>query len=320
MGLSIESIKFILSARKCGAHFTEILTLGRQHVTASPRQIVEALKNSDAWPPPEGEAAFAESINSTSWRFEVIARSLGAKNVTSCDISNYEGAGMVHDMNHPIRSEDEERFDMVIDGGTLEHVFNFPVAISNAMRLTKVGGSLVLFTPANNYFGHGFYQFSPELLYRVLSKENGFKVRRMVALVEDIAECGNLFGIRYPFHVNGPWYEVADPVDVRSRVTLMNEHPVGLMVWAERISREEIFKTIPQQSDYVPQWDDAEKGAVVSPAKSVSGKLIAWVRKRFPESLWRDLFPKIALLADPFRLSRYRRERSFSNRKFFKKV
>jgi len=320
MGLSIESIKFLVAAHISGVCFGETLTLGRQHVIASPRQIVAVLKGGGAWPPPEGESTFIESLAQAEWRFEVLARCLGAQKVVACDISDYEGAGIIHDMNQPIKVEDEERFDTVIDGGTLEHVFNFPIAIANAMRLTKVGGNLILFAPANNNFGHGFYQFSPELFYRVLSPENGFKVRKMVAIVDDIAECGNLFGIRYPFLVNGPGYEVVDPVDVGARVTLMNDLPVGLMVLAERVSREEIFKTVPQQSDYVPQWqaslDHSAKEAV---ARSFSDRVIAWVRQHFPETLWREILPKIAVVVDPFRSARYRKERSFSNGKFFKK-
>jgi len=73
----------------------------------------------------------------------------------------------------------------VIDGGTLEHVFNFPVAIKNAMQMVRAGGRLSLSPPANNYFGHGFYQFSPELFYRVLSAEKRVPLERMIALVDD---------------------------------------------------------------------------------------------------------------------------------------
>jgi SAM-dependent methyltransferase len=321
MGISIESFKFLTAARRAGVDFTETLTLGRQYVTASPRQIIEVLRLYQIWPPPGGEKNFLEALEKTQWRFDAMAQALGARRVVSCDISSYEGAGMVHDMNHPIEKKDEERFDTVIDGGTLEHVFNFPVAIENAMRLTKVGGTLILFTPANNYFGHGFYQFSPELIYRVLSPENGFKIHRMVATVEDIAESGSLLGIRYPFQVNGPWYDVADPIEVHSRVTLMNEFPVGLMVLAERTSREEIFKRTPQQSDYVPQWN--QLSAEIPHPKletTASQKIIRWIRNHLPETVWREFLPKIALFVDPFRVARYRRERSFSNRSFFKRL
>ena len=83
----------------------------------------------------------------------------------------------------------------MLDSGSLEHVFNFPIAIANCMALTEVGGHFVAITPANNWCGHGFYQFSPELFYRVLCAENGFRVERMI-----VAECPD-----------GTWLEVADP-------------------------------------------------------------------------------------------------------------
>lgn len=128
------------------------------------------MRKNDLWPPPQGEDEFRKAVTGTTWRFEPLARALGAGNVSSCDFSGYEKATLIHDLNVPIGPEWHERFDMVIDGGTLEHVFNFPVAIANCMNLVKTGGHLLLFSPSNNMCGHGFYQFSPELFFRVLAK------------------------------------------------------------------------------------------------------------------------------------------------------
>jgi 2-polyprenyl-3-methyl-5-hydroxy-6-metoxy-1,4-benzoquinol methylase len=102
---------------------------------------------------------------------------LDAKNVLSLDYSDYEQCDIVHDMNQTVDPSLHEKFDAVIDGGTLEHVFNFPVAISNCMKMVKVNGSIFIFTTANNFLGHGFYQFSPELFCRIFSPENGFEIR-----------------------------------------------------------------------------------------------------------------------------------------------
>ncbi len=82
----------------------------------------------------------------------------------SLDCSDYEHCDIVHDMNRPIDPSHHGTFDVVIDGGSLEHIFNFPVAVANCMNLVKVGGSVFIFTPANNHMGHGFYQFSPDVL------------------------------------------------------------------------------------------------------------------------------------------------------------
>ena len=68
----------------------------------------------------------------------------------------------------------KNKYTLVIDGGCLEHIFNFPVAIKNCMEMLQEGGHFIGITPANNLMGHGFYQFSPELYFRIFSKENGF--------------------------------------------------------------------------------------------------------------------------------------------------
>src|SRR6185295_9992131 len=111
---------------------------------------------------------------------EPLFHALGARKVFALDASAFEGAQVVHDLNLPIGPDLQEKFDLVYDGGTLEHVFNFPVALKNCMQLVRPGGQLILHTVTNNYCGHGFYQFSPELFFRALSPENGFEMERMV--------------------------------------------------------------------------------------------------------------------------------------------
>jgi len=317
MGISVNSARFLVQAWKAGVRFDETLTLGHQSMLVGPERIEKFLRQYGAWPPAEGGPQFHQALVEAPWRFSVFARALGAKNVRSCDASAYEGATFVHDLNQPIAPEWEERFDVVIDGGTLEHVFNFPVAIANCMRMVKTGGHLILFTPANNYFGHGFYQFSPELFYRVLSAENGFEVERLIGLVENVGE-STVLGVKYPFPISGPWYAVHDPAKIRNRVTLMNDRSVFLMVLAKKKSRETIFSKTPQQSDYVPQW---QAGAVPNPVQPDSGsRITAWLRSRFSETFCRETLPKLALILDPLRMARFRRKHSFQNREFYERV
>lgn len=214
MGLSISSAKFLTKAWKDGVCFKNTLTLGRQHMLIKSERARAILKQYGAWPPPQGESAFLQAVGTEfPWAFNTFARALGAERISACDASSYEGADYTHDLNLPVPSELEETFDLVIDGGTLEHVFNFPTAMANCMKMVKTGGHLVIFTPINNYCGHGFYQFSPELFYRVFSSENGFEVSRMVAVADDVG-IGSFFGLRYYFPITGPWYEVMDPAKI----------------------------------------------------------------------------------------------------------
>jgi hypothetical protein len=208
---------------------------------------------------------------------------------------------------------------VVIDSGTLEHVFNFPVAIANAMKMVKTGGHLILLTPANNCCGHGFYQFSPELLYRVLSPENGYKVSRMIGLEDGVGR-SSLLGVKYDFYICGPWYEVKDPAEIGQRVTLLSRNEVSLFVLAKKLEHRPIFEKVPQQSDYVPQWQ-AGKG-VEDPFRQTSfgSKVVNWLRSRFSETFYREGLPRLAGLADPFRRWRFRRSRSFQNRVFYRQA
>lgn len=91
---------------------------------------------------------------------------LGFRGAESLDVSGYEGATHIFDLN------DEElpvtlqgRFDLVLNGGTLEHVFHLPNALTNITRMLRVGGVVVHVLPCNNWVDHGFYQFSPTLMF-----------------------------------------------------------------------------------------------------------------------------------------------------------
>jgi len=101
-------------------------------------------------------------------------------------------------------------------------------------------------TCANNLCGHGFYQFSPELFYRIFSAENGFEVERIV------------------LHRVGPynrWYEVPDPNSIRSRIELVTFTPIQMMVQARKIQAANVFAKAPQQSDYMALWQQSPTGA-----------------------------------------------------------
>ena len=247
MGLVLNSLRFLVEARQSGVQFDETLTLGRQHMTLSPERAIALLREYKMWPPPGGEAAFLGELSRARWQFDVFARALGAKNVSSMDISDYEEATLIHDLNFPVPPELHGRYDVVIDGGTLEHVFHVPVAFENCMKLTKVGGHVVVITNINNLVGHGFYQFGPELFYRAFSQENGFEVVRMVAL-EDTFGRSSVFGVKYDFPICGDWYNVLDRENIRKHDILMTRHSTILLVLAKKLANAAIFKSGPRQS------------------------------------------------------------------------
>jgi hypothetical protein len=317
MGISIDSARFLLDAWRGGARFDATLTLGRQDVAISPGRLERLLAEYGVSIERAG-AEIRALVSQPERRFEGFLRALGAKTVTACDASPYEGASLQHDLNEPIPAAWERQYTAVIDGGTLEHVFHVPNAIANCLRWTQVGGHVFLFTPANNHFGHGFYQFSPELFYRVCSPENGFTVERMVALADSNGS-SKLFGMRYTFPITGPWYETADPAAIRERVTLINRDAVVLFVQAKRVSGVAPFATLPQQSDYVARWQDRPPEPAVRQT-GAGQRRSSWLRSRLPEHVWREWLPRMAWIVDPLRRRRFLSWNSFRNARFYRRV
>jgi hypothetical protein len=91
---------------------------------------------------------------------------LGFTNVKALDVSGYEGADYIFDLNSDqLPAELRGRFDVVFNGGTIEHVFHVPNALASTTNMIKVGGAVVHIVPCNGWVDHGFYQISPTLLF-----------------------------------------------------------------------------------------------------------------------------------------------------------
>ena len=240
MGLDINGTKFLLFARQLGVSFAETAMIGRQEMLISPKNLRSNLKafgldtSAD-----ETEKLLTDAGNYSEPFFEL----LGASEIVSFDASTYENASVTHDFNLPIPVEYKGKFSVVLDGGTLEHIFNFPVAIKNCMEMVADGGHFLAIAPANNYLGHGFYQFSPELFFRIFSAENGFRLEKLM-LFEETSGCS--------------WYEVADPEFIKERVTLVNGRSSLMLVVAKKLETVDVLAMTPQQSDYLTAWETGQ--------------------------------------------------------------
>lgn len=91
---------------------------------------------------------------------------LGLGSPQSLDVSGHEGAEILFDLNtEELPAELRGKFGVVFNGGTLEHVFHVPNALANISALLRPGGVVVHVLPLNNWVDHGFFQFSPTLMF-----------------------------------------------------------------------------------------------------------------------------------------------------------
>jgi SAM-dependent methyltransferase len=254
MGIDIQQARFLFNAPGHGVSYKQVGVLGRQLMMASSAQLAGFLAAEAKC----GNAAQLGAIAGLSGRFaEPFLEFLGAKEIVSFDASDYEEATVVHDFNEPIPERFHNHFDTMVDSGSLEHIFNFPVAIKNLMQMVKPGGHLLIMTPANNFCGHGFYQFSPELFYRLLGEANGFAVRQML-LAESFPDAY--------------WWEVPDPAVLRRRVSFENRYWTHLYLIAQRVADKPILMKSPQQSDYAEAWEQATANGEEVPIVPVAAR------------------------------------------------
>lgn len=218
MGVDRATVQFLLNAERVGVSLERVLTIGRQQFYITPEDLHGLLVRNQR---PCSMEDTRKLWNQEKGYCEPFLSFIGAGEVSSMDISSYENATILHDLNQPLPAQWDEQFTLVMDCGSLEHVFQYPTAMANCMRAVKTGGHLLIVTPANNQMGHGFYQFSPELLFRSLSPANGFQMTRMLIYEQ-------------PF--TGTWYQVADPARIRTRVELVNRKPAYLIACAQRTS------------------------------------------------------------------------------------
>jgi hypothetical protein len=76
------------------------------------------------------------------------------------DITASRGFEIVLDLNRESPAGMLGRYDIVYDGGTMEHCFNVGQVMRNIFGFARVGGFIVHVNPLN-YYNHGFFNFNP---------------------------------------------------------------------------------------------------------------------------------------------------------------
>lgn len=235
----------------------KVLTLGRQSVILPPWELGQWEELA-----PDGVSLgdLVARVDDASAGEELIAR-LGAETVDSMDNSPYEGANVIHNLNEPVPDHLKLAYDVVFDGGTLEHIFDYPAALANSMQMVREGGWFLSIAPSNMWNGHGFYQLSPEVFRTALSERHGFELKLMAFALSK-------------FHKE---YWVCDERALRSseRLGIFSKYPACLLVAARRISLTAPANLTVQQSDYAVRWQGAERPqpekALETPSKDLPG-------------------------------------------------
>lgn len=244
MGIDVHGLRFLEYALRVNGPMKSTLTIGRQRLQAPRRELQKYLMLQES-----------SLCLKSSFVDDLLIEQFGAVEVASIDVSDYENATHVRDLNMKLEPR-FPKFDSVLDAGSLEHVFDIRTAFENIAHCCRLGGQILHILPANNFVGHGFYQFSPEFFYSLYSGPRGFADTEVY-----LADLGK----------PRVWWKVAPPAGT-SRSTAMSSQETYALVRTRKISHAVASGPI-QQSDYLATWDSSESTDVARRSR-YRGRLI----------------------------------------------
>ena len=169
MGIDVGMLDLILEESVRKPFTGEILTLGKMDVyfsaaTLKSRSTAMGIELRES---NNNKLAYKKSFSDHGYISDkYLFKRLGFNKVHSLDVSDYEGADVFFDLNSKeMPDEFIERFDVILESGTSEHIFHLPNLLNNLFKMLRVGGRAIHISPASNYMEHGYYMFSPRLFW-----------------------------------------------------------------------------------------------------------------------------------------------------------
>ena len=214
--------------------FGKILTLGRQYICFD-KDCFNSICNYEP-----GEMRGIHINEDSLLNDEIVFKTLGFEHVDSMDYSEYEFATLVHDLNDTnIPKELENKYDFILDGGTIEHIFNFRNVLENIFKMLKVGGVFFFEQPTMHMhnFNHGYYHFSPSVFYEYF-KANKYEINYFI-----------------PYAKKDDYIYMLDPVvnNIFGHIPLI-DNSVNLVCGAVTKTSETIYDAIPYQGAFADAW------------------------------------------------------------------
>lgn len=165
MGMGHVEIEFLLHEHAYRPIEGEVLAIGRQHIGLTAVEITNMIERYGI---PLRSQNFEidnnnlhkvdgnESVSDVSF-----FRSFSEATYLTADISAYEGAEFIFDICGEVPSDLVGRFDFIIDGRSLDNVFDPVRMISNMAKMLKPGGRLFVFAWSNS-FPSAYLKITPD--------------------------------------------------------------------------------------------------------------------------------------------------------------
>lgn len=172
MGINRQVLHALLSENAYDPIRGSVLLIGRSTVTIRESTITAIAKKFDR-PTPRwvtsakatkhsSDIFFIDDIDLFRWLSPEI------ETIDVLDVSEYEGANVIHDLNTPVGSSLEGKYDFIYDSSVLDNIFSPATGITNIYRMMSRGGRY-LGLNVSSFFPGAFAALPPEWFYAFFS-------------------------------------------------------------------------------------------------------------------------------------------------------
>ena len=182
--------RFIIEEAKHRPFSGSVLLIGRQTIHLSLHEFQELLSSHEVRAKAGTEfsidtstlgGAHKDRITDTSF-----FKALGADDVLALDVSAYEGADIIHNLDTPIPAELDGKFDLVFNGSVLDNTFDPAMGLKNISRMIATNGRVIHFEHASNAVNDAYLQFGPNWFFDYYVMNAYADCKAYLALFDDL--------------------------------------------------------------------------------------------------------------------------------------
>lgn len=169
MGIAPYVAEAIIREHKFKSITGDVLLLGRQTMLFSPQDAVAMIRGQGIEPAPiplDGSIIDRQTLAAQGHSYirdDAFFRLLGVDKIRALDHTDYEGAEVIHDLNVPVPDRLEGIADFILDGSTLDNVWDAATTLRNVARFLRTGGRLLSINMGSNH-ATPYLVFTPQWL------------------------------------------------------------------------------------------------------------------------------------------------------------
>ncbi len=258
MGIIAPFFKIILAENSYKKFSGNLAVIGKQTLSVEKKKVIKLFEKENLDTTRlkklvefDNTTRYAKNSNLNYFFDHDVLEALGHKvKYSSIDRSDYEGATIIQDMNMPLKKKYFNNFDIIIDGGSMDNLFNPVNFLQNCVKMLKPGGRLIL---GNHFFQMpgAYLTYSPEYYFSFFSVNNFKDVKIYIIQSKNAKYDKGKNRVRYLTEIYSykPYFTRSKNYDYHKAIK--NCNTINNVVCIAEKGKSSTWNKIPCQSQYL---------------------------------------------------------------------